>query len=373
MASEESLSKQDQIDRYLTGQCNARQKQALEKEMAQDEALQQQVHMQEVLVKSLGEQQRREKMKAFLDQLHAPLGIPQEAPTLAKPSKPPRLRRLLPSLGIAASVLLVASMTFWYIWDNYRSLEKKQSSYYTRLKRDINNVKRKQDILARSQVNQKSSDRSIVNQYGATALVIASEGYLVTNYHVIENADSISLESIYRDSLSLKVETVLADPEKDLAILQVTDTNFIGFSELPFQFRTDEAELGERVYTLAYPRAEIVYGEGSVSAWSGIQGDTTQYQISIPVNPGNSGGPLFDEKGNLIGIVSGKHSEMEGATFAVKARHLEDLISHMVADSTQQPLNLPRGSQLHYLNRPEQVKALKNLVFLVKVFDGKEN
>jgi len=124
------------------------------------------------------------------------------------------------------------------------------------------------------------------------------------------------------------------------------------------------------VFTLGYPREEMVYGEGSVSSLSGYSNDTSMYQISIPVNPGNSGGPLLDEQGNVIGVIRGKITSAEATGFAVKANQIIQSIENNGAESVKQDL-LPlanKKSGLKGLKRSDQIKRINPYVFNVLVY-----
>ena len=123
------------------------------------------------------------------------------------------------------------------------------------------------------------------------------------------------------------------------------------------------------MFTLGYPREDVVYGEGALSARSGFEGDTAFYQISIPVNPGNSGGPLLDERGNLIGVVSGRQNDVESAAFATKSSYLVRLVDSLQNAAPAVPYNLPRYNYLAGSPRPQQLKKLQDYVFVVKVYE----
>ena len=109
----------------------------------------------------------------------------------------------------------------------------------------------------------------------------------------------------------------------------------------------------------------MVYGEGSLSSLSGYSNDTTMYQISIPVNPGNSGGPLLDEQGNVIGIVRGKITSAEGTGFAIKSAEIIKSINTLSADSIQ---TTNKKAGLKGIKRTEQIKRINPYVFNVLVY-----
>lgn len=87
----------------------------------------------------------------------------------------------------------------------------------------------------------------------------------------------------------------------------------------------------------------------------------SQYQISAAVQPGNSGGPLFDNQGNLIGIVSAKHRGAENVGYAIKLSYLRNLL-----DSSNEPITMNLTNTISSLSLPEKVKAISPCVLLVK-------
>jgi S1-C subfamily serine protease len=91
--------------------------------------------------------------------------------------------------------------------------------------------------------------------------------------------------------------------------------------------------------------------------------------LSIPINPGNSGGPLLDEKGNVIGIITARQTQMAGAAFAKKSAYLLKAIQNIPTDSLSKTLNLNSKNTLAGLSRKQQLKKLKNYVFMVKVYN----
>ncbi|HWY33719.1 MAG TPA: trypsin-like peptidase domain-containing protein, partial [Nitrosopumilaceae archaeon] len=128
------------------------------------------------------------------------------------------------------------------------------------------------------------------------------------------------------------------------------------------------SDLGEKIFTLGYPSYDIVYGEGTISSSSG-SGDTAMYQISIPVNPGNSGGPLLDEQGYIVGLVRGKNALAEGTGFAVKAQYIYQLINNIDNKELKNELFLTKRNNIKSLKRSEQIKRIEPFVFNVIVYN----
>ncbi|MCI1188139.1 serine protease [Hymenobacter sp. DH14] len=271
------------------------------------------------------------------------------------------------TVGVAASVAVMAVFATLLGLDLWRAT--KTQPGYQALRLEINKIKRNQRALS-TIITQGTATTPPVepSKFSGTGFALTSEGYLVTSYHVIQGADSVLIEG--RDRQRFRAEPVYSDVKHDLAILRITDKKFNGFGRLPYAIKSGQADLGERVFTLGYPREDVVYGEGALSARSGFEGDTAFYQISIPVNPGNSGGPLLDERGNLIGVVSGRQNDAQSAAFATKSSYLVRLVDSLAATAkADAPYHLPRYGQLAGSGRPQQLKKLRDYVFVVKVYE----
>ena len=191
--------------------------------------------------------------------------------------------------------------------------------------------------------------------------MIDGNGYITTNAHVVNNAKNLIVENIKGEQFF--ATPVYVDKNSDLAILKVTDTSFHKISSLPYSIRRTSADLGEQIFTLGYPREEIVYGEGYLSAKSGYSGDTTSYQVSISVNPGNSGGPVLNKNGEVIGIISSKETNADGVVFAIKSKNIYKALEEIKKDEV---IKLPSGAALKNLDRVQQIKKIEDCVFMVK-------
>ena len=191
------------------------------------------------------------------------------------------------------------------------------------------------------------------------------DNYVVTNYHVVEDAKTISIQGINGNFSSKYTATIVAsDKNNDLAILKMNGTN-ISSASIPYAVKTSTSEVGEDVFVLGYPLTstmgdEIKLTTGVISSKTGFQGDVSLYQISAPIQPGNSGGPLFDGKGNIIGIVSAKHKGAENVGYAIKASYLNNLIESTVSSNI-----LPQTNKISNLNLSGKVKSVKNYVYYI--------
>ena len=203
-------------------------------------------------------------------------------------------------------------------------------------------------------------------EWTGTGFAIA-DGYVVTNYHVTNGAKTIRVRGINGEiNDSYKGYVVASDREHDLAIIKILDKKFDGFKEIPYGIGKRMPEVGDNIFVLGYPLVqtmgnEIKLTEGIISAESGYKGDNTMYQISAAVQPGNSGGPLFDSKGNVIGIVCAKHSDAENANYAIKISYLFSLLS-----SNEWGIAMPSQNSLSSKSLSKQVKLAKPFVYLIE-------
>ena len=137
---------------------------------------------------------------------------------------------------------------------------------------------------------------------------------------------------------------------------------------MPYTIKKDFSDLGEDVFTLGYSKNDLVYGDGFISSSTGFREDSSAYQVSIPVNPGSSGSPLIDSRGELIGIISGKHSQDEGATFAVKSSFLLSALDSVKADKSLKTPILSKRNDINGYKRTTQIKKLHSYIFKVEVY-----
>ncbi|WP_437922246.1 trypsin-like peptidase domain-containing protein [Sphingobacterium sp. LRF_L2] len=276
------------------------------------------------------------------------------------------LDRLKWNAAVAAAIAIVSVFSTLWLTGYYSNL-RKTTSDYSALRRDMNNVKR--NVNAHNAAIKNINDKKVSAEpmhFGATGFMITKDGYVVTNYHVITGADSVHLQN--HKGQSFKAEIIFTNPEKDLAILHIQDSSFKSLKTLPYTFKRKDSDLGEDIYTIGFPRDEAVYGQGYLSSSTGYAGDTLAYQISIPVNPGNSGGPVLDREGNVIGIISGKQKGIDGAAFAIKTKALLETLNSIPADSLRGNIVLNNRNMLNNLPRTDQIKKLQDYIYIVKVY-----
>lgn len=365
----------DWIEKYLNGQLTGEELSNFEQRLQTDPNLAEQLRQYEEVTGALQFHAKRKNLQQQLNNIHAE--IEARPKPVISPFGNKEKRRIFwnqhyATIAVAASVAILTVFGTLLSVDLWRSMGKQQNARYSALRREVENIKNSQRAIIKGITgnNTKSLPKTDYNpgNFSGTGFVISSDGYLVTSYHVVNGADSVFIEN--QAGQRYRVKSIYRDQTHDLAILKIADETFTSFGNLPYAFKSSESDLGEKVYTLGYPREDMVFGEGSLSSRSGFEGDTTSYQISIPVNPGNSGGPLLDNQGNLIGVISGKQLDLQGAAFAVKSAYLKQLVEQLSSDSLEAPIKLPKRNTLAGTSRTNQLKKIEDYIFVIKVYNN---
>ncbi|MEO6548176.1 MAG: serine protease [Ferruginibacter sp.] len=200
--------------------------------------------------------------------------------------------------------------------------------------------------------------------FRGTGFLIDGKGYLITNAHVISRMKNIYIEN--RKGDFYRAEALYTDKDVDLAILKITDTAFKAVTNLPYSIKKANSDLGEQIFTLGFPRNEIVYGEGYLSAKSGNDGDSTAYQLTVSANPGNSGGPIINRSGEIIGVITAKDSKADGVVYAAKSKNIITMLEKLKkTDDRYLTIKTPANSDLKGIDRIQQVKKMEEFVFMV--------
>lgn len=372
MKTDEQIRLWEQIERYVEGNMEADERLAFEQEIADNPTLAQQITDYQSVRTQLDMLKARKRFRAKLDSFHAAIDPieQQSALKLYKNRATWRnyMSKYLPTIAVAASVALITVLSTLFTLGYLKNMERSQQSNLKLLRRELDQIKRDikstKDTLNRNKLRVNAA----LQRFEGTCFAISERGHLITSYHLVAKADSVFIESVTQPGLRYKVELVFGDAATDLAVLKISDTLFTDFAKIPYSLRKGTIDLGEEIFTLAYPKNDLVYGEGSISSRTGFEGDSTAYQISIPVNPGNSGGPVFDDNGNVIGVVSGKLSGAEGVAFAVKSSAIWRTLKDSIPDRLDDIVDLPKQSKLKGQKRTAQLKKIQDFVFQVKVY-----
>ncbi|WP_027531495.1 S1C family serine protease [Bradyrhizobium sp. WSM3983] len=179
-----------------------------------------------------------------------------------------------------------------------------------------------------------------VKSKSGTGFVVSARGHIVTNHHVIEGCSDLKGNLTGEAAMVLRV--VSSDANNDLALLQApSTTTFKEFARI----RDRSIRSGDDVVAIGFPfhgllTSDLTVTTGIVSSLSGMRNDSRFLQISAPVQPGNSGGPLFDTTGQIVGVVTGKLDGLrvavatgsipENINFAIKTGALRDFLDNSV-------------------------------------------
>lgn len=173
-----------------------------------------------------------------------------------------------------------------------------------------------------------------------TGFFISTDGYLVTNYHVIEDSKKVIVVTF--EKKELEAEVIKADPANDVALLNVKTTT----KPLPFSDQTNLSK-GEEVFTLGYPLIMIQGQEqkatfGRINSLSGIGDDVRFMQIDIPIQHGNSGSPLINMNGQVIGVITATLDQFvtlkasgtlpQNVNYALKFDYVIPLLRHYLSE-----------------------------------------
>jgi serine protease Do len=359
----------EMIERYLNGEMSATERNEFEALRSKDASINAKLAEHKHFTGLLKQYSERFELERRLNAIHNEIDVHTLKEDLMEhPSVIVQLWRNHHSkISVAASIAIFAILCTLYFTGDLTNKDPR----FVELKREVGKLKQSTENLKSSQNNLihdiKSNRLTNPGNYRGTGFALSSNGYIVTNYHVVNGADSVYVQNA--DGESFRTKVIHVDPQYDVAILEINDSTFKNLGNIPYSFKKSKSDLGEDVYTLGYPGDDIQFGPGALTASTGFRGDTTEYQVSIPLNPGNSGGPLVDDKGNIIGVVNGKQTQASGAAFAVKSNYLLKAIQNIPADSLNKTLNLNNKNTLAGLSRPQQIKKMRNYVFMVKVYN----
>jgi serine protease Do len=357
----------DTTERYLKGEMNAEERAQFDNLRKSNPEIDQFVVEHHFFMEEMARYSDRKKFKANLYDTHHTLQENAEIKEL-KPSGKGKLvylwSRYRRVVAVAATIAGVTALMFSSLVMLFTP--KAPTEEIEVLKREVSRLK-SQSSLQNKEINdvKKKIEPGVDIKFGGSSFLIDGKGYLITSAHLISNASKVFVQN--NKGQDFRAEIILTDPEKDIAILKIDDTDFHPRSSLPYGIRKASTDLAEPIFTLGYPKDEIVYGEGYLSSKTGLKGDTLSFQISLAANPGNSGGPVLNKNGEVIGILNARQTTAEGVVFAVKAQNILRAIDQIRKDTTYQHIRIPSSSGLRGMDRVQQVKKIEDCVYMVKV------
>jgi hypothetical protein len=238
------------------------------------------------------------------------------------------------------------------------------------------------DSFIRDDVKPKDFERLTENaKKGRTHLAgfgsgffIAKNGYILTNHHVVENAAEIV---VVRKDIAYHAYVVAQSKKRDLALLKINlfprGTNGVyvinGLPTVPILSFADGVAIGQTVYAVGFPSPQALGFEpkvtrGIVSSKTGFKGCSDNFQMDATLAPGNSGGPVLDEYGHVVGVsVSGAHGASLAANYAINVDSVRKFIPKDV--------NYARGIPGRILRTEKMLgKVIDSLVLVLNFKEG---
>lgn len=360
----------DAIERYIRGEMNPDERLYFENLRKSNPEIDQQVVEHTLFLQQMNRFGEWKKFRSVLNEVHTDLAE-QGKINYSKLSGKARVvylwKRYKRVAAIAAIIAGVTTLTFTAMVNVLSP--KADIDRVTELSRKIDNanaITKAQSQEIRSIKSDLNNRNNISNAFksGGTAFLIDGKGYLVTNAHIIRNSSRVVVVNNKNEEFTVTLVKLYA--EKDIAILRIDDENFKPVSSLPYAISKSPADVAEPLYTLGYPRNDIVYTEGYLSARTGLNGDTLSCQLGIAANHGNSGGPVFNHAGEVIGVISTKETEAEGVAFAIQSKYIFDAAEDLKKDANGVQLRIPVKSAVRGQDVRQQVKKIEDFVYMVK-------
>ena len=235
-------------------------------------------------------------------------------------------------------------------------------------------AKRKQEErqTAKTQPQQEEPPTSFGTGSTGSGFFVSKLGHVVTNEHVVRNCGSVTVGDNANKQVSATV--LETDKRNDLALLKLSSMAMasantksliqkLGLRVVPLSsnglLRSDDVELGERLMVGGYPYGDIFSNTikvtgGMVSAIRGMGDDSGQFQMDAAVQPGNSGGPIYDENGNIVGVVV---SQLDPLKVAKAIGSLPQNVNFGIKASTVRQFLVSSGLPTKWSDRSERMSS----------------
>ena len=335
----------DAAERFVKGEMSAEEKIYFEDLRKKNPELDQAVVEQIFFLKQLENYSHKKDFKSLLADVENKLR--QEAfitGTIVKsPTKIVQLwQRYKKDIAVAASIAGLVSLLIATAISTVNTGEKTNiKPLVDKINKEAEKTRKienKLNEIVKSGVIVEKTKPGFDSRFRATGFLIdANNNYIVTNAHVIKEA-SHHLIVENNNGEQFNASTVYVDIINDMAILKITDSSFKRLPSLPYSIRKSAAKLGEAIFMLGYPKQEIVYGEGYVSA----------------------------KNGELIGVVTSTETNATGVVYAIKSANIYRAIEAVRKLKNNEKIKINSVPTLKGLDRPGQVEKMKDYVFMIK-------
>lgn len=355
------------IERFLRGEMTPEEMTSFEQLRKSNPEVDEKVVEHTMFLQQMEEFSDRKHFKSILNDVHNQLlesgDIKEAAPRATVIQLWRKYKRVM---AVAASIAGITTFTIAGMTTYYS--QKKTGQDLQQLRNEFKQevAKKTSEVVKQLQPRTTKAPENTPVKFGGTGFLVDGKGIIVTNAHVVNGSTTVVVQNSKGQEFRSRI--IYNNPETDLAFIKIEDADFRSIGPLPYGIRKNSIELGESLFTLGYPREEIVYNEGYMSAKTGYNGDTLSFQIGVSANPGNSGGPVFNKNGEVIGIINARQKAAEGVVFALTAKNIFRSLEDLKKDSSFQNVRLTLNSSIRNMDRVQQIKKIEDGVFMVKVY-----
>jgi S1-C subfamily serine protease len=365
----EQLQLLEAVERYLQKEMDPQEMASFEELRKTNPEVDQLVVEHTLFLSQLNKFGEVKNFKSTLHDVHSQLlesGTIKEKPSKAVVKQ--MWKRYKRVMGVAASIAGITTMLIAGMINSRKANTAELQQLSQKVERTTRTVDQLKKQVEGSKVEKvPKAPQNVEIKSGGTGFLIDGKGILVTNAHVVSGSTSVIVQN--NKGQEFRARTIHLNAARDIAILKIEDNDFKPQSSLPYGIRKNSADLGEPLFTLGFPREIIVYNEGYMSAKTGFHGDTMTCQIGVSANPGNSGGPVFNKNGEIIGIINTRQVGAEGVVFAITSKSIFTLLEDISkTDTSLRKIKLPSTSTIKGMDRVQQIKKIEDCVFMVRSY-----
>ncbi len=364
----------DAAERFARGEMTAEEQLFFEELRKKNPELDQLVVEQLFFLNELERYGSTKNFKHILQETEGKLiaeGLITKSPLQGKSKVVYLWKRYKRTIAVAASIAGIVSIVSVGVFSAFQSKKDDNLNLLVgqikKAERDIKQIKNKTEQLEAASINSPTVVVPPINaKFRATGFLIdATNNLIVTNAHVVKEAtNQLIVEN--NKGQQFNAEAIYVNTATDLAILKVIDNSFKKLAPTPYSIRRANAKLGEQVFMLGFPKQEIVYGEGYISAKNGYLMDTIYCQLSTSANEGNSGSPVINKNGELLGIITSMETNAEGVVFAIKSSNIFNAVDEVKKMKAYRDIKITSQPSLKAADRVSQIEKVQEYVFMVK-------